>query len=196
MKKILLTIVVAVGLALTTATLSAHGSIAAAPACTAGQQHPAVMTISRLHMWAQPIGHGGSYLARGPIWDQDFNARPGQGRSIVVRGHDVTPVPGYHGHGPFHDLPSMRRGDLATISRCGIAYTYRYVRNFTHWQCSTKKVSMDPRRYTGELACFDNNAPIKQGRFETLYLRCCWPRTTDYKFFYVRLALVTTRPVS
>src|SRR5438093_1569755 len=127
MKKVLCTTVVAAGLVLATATLSAHGSVAAAPACTAGQTHQALLTVKRLHMWAQPIGHGGRYLARGPIWDQDFNARPGQGRSIVVRGHDVTPVPGYDGHGPFHDLPSMRHGDLATIRRCGFAYTYRFV---------------------------------------------------------------------
>jgi hypothetical protein len=199
MKKVLLTIVVAAGLVLATATLPAHGSITAAPACAAGQLHPALMTVKRLHMRAQPIGYGGHDLARGPIWDPDFNARPGQGRSMVIRGHDVTHVPGYGKHGPFYRLPSMHRGDLATIRRCGVLYTYKYVRNFTHWQCSTKSASIDPRRYLkgpGELLCFTNNTPIKQHGVETLYFRCCWPRYTMNKFFYVRLALVSAKPVS
>jgi hypothetical protein len=195
MKRLALAVPVALALMLA-ATLTAHGGIAAAPSCTAGKPHPAVMSAKRLHMWNQPIGYGGGDLKNGPIWDEDYPTRPGQGETMVIRGHDVTPVPGYGKHGPFYRLPLMKSGDLVTITRCGVAYTYRFVRSFTHWQCATKKVSMDPRRYTGELECFLNDAPIKQWRGEELYLRCCWPRHTDYKFFYVRLVLVKTQPSS
>lgn len=193
MKVVLLT--VAVGIAsLVLASLATPSGIAAAQSCTAGKPHPAVMTAARLHMWAQPIGYSGRDLAKGPIWDPEFPARPGQGETVVIKAHDVTPVPGYGKHGPFYRLPFMKKGDLLSITRCGVVYTYRFVRHFQAWQCDSKRVSMDPRRYTGELACFLNDAPIKQSRGGALYLRCCWPRYTDYKFFYVRLALIKTKP--
>lgn len=194
MKKAIVVFTVGLALLLAVAARTAHGGNVATPNCAPGRLHPAVMTAARLHMWNQPIGYSGGYLSKGPIWDPDFNARPGQGQPVVIRGHDVTPVPGYDGHGPFYRLHLMRRGDLVTIRRCGLDYTYRFVRKFAEWQCDSKNVSKDPRRYTGQLECFDNNAPIKQRRWEELYLRCCWPRYTDYKFFYVRLALIKTQP--
>jgi hypothetical protein len=203
MRKALIALAV-VALALTALAATAQtsrGSTAATPACTAGKPHPAVMTVPRLQMWKQLIGarDNESSLAKGPVWDWNFSGRPGQGKTMVIDGHDVTPVPGYGEHGPFHGLPSMRRGDLATITRCGVQYTYKYIRNFTHWQCATKKASLDPRRFwhgRGALVCFTNNSPIKQYGVETLYFRCCWPRHTMNQFFYVRLALVSVKPIS
>ena len=127
MKKALL--VVAVGLGVWVG-LAAPRGIAAAPSCTPNQPHQARLTVKRLHIWNRPIGTGYAARSKGPIWDPDFTARTGQGRSSVIQAHDVTPVPGYGKHGPFYRLPSMRRGDLATITRCGVRYTYKFVRSF------------------------------------------------------------------
>jgi hypothetical protein len=202
MKKVVLLLTFVLALVLAIATQAAHGSIAAPQTCTAGKPHPAVMTVKRLHMWGQPIGYGASALAKGPIWDpdQDFQARPGQGKTMVIYGHDVTPVPGYGAHGPFYRLHLMKQGDVSTITRCGVAYTYRYVRSSTPWQCSTKSASLDPRRYWGNrpgaLICAPNTKSIKNWGVETLYLRCCWPRHTMNQYFTVRLVLVKIQPAS
>jgi hypothetical protein len=178
--------------------LAAPRGSAAAPSCTPNEPHQARLTVSRLHIWTKPIGVGYAARSKGPIWDPDFTARPGQGGSSVIQAHDVTPVPGYGKHGPFYRLPAMRRGDLATITRCGARYTYRFVRSFTAWQCQTKAESLNPGRYTGSVSCFPNDKPVrdKHWRGEELYFRCCWPRHTDYRFYYVRLALISVRPVS
>jgi hypothetical protein len=195
MKRALL--VVAVGLGVWVGLAATRG-IAAAPSCTPNEPHQSRLIVSRLHIWNKPILLGYAARSKGPIWDPDFNARPGQGRSSVIQAHDVTPVPGYGKHGPFYRLPSMRRGDLATITRCGVSYTYRFVRSFTAWQCHSKAQSLDPGRYDGSVWCFPNDTPVtgKHWLDEQLYFRCCWPRHTDYRFYYVRLALISSRPVS
>jgi hypothetical protein len=194
-KRALLVLVVAVGPAVWVG-LAAPRGIAAAPSCTPNEPHQALLTVKRLNMWKQPIGVGYAARSKGPIWDPDFSARPGEGRSSVIQAHDVTPVPGYGKHGPFYRLPLMRLGDLATITRCGVRYTYSFVRSFTAWQCPTKAESLNPGRYNGSAFCFFNDRPVKQWRGEELYFRCCWPRHTDYRFYYVRLALISVRPVS
>lgn len=199
MKKALVVVIAIAGLALAMAALTTPSGVAATPTCTAGKPHLAVMTVKRLHMWAQPIGYGAGALAKGPIWDPFSSARPGEGMTMVIYGHDVTPVPGYGAHGPFHRLYLMKRGDKAAITRCGVAYTYRFVRKATPWQCSTKSASIDPRRYLngpGALICAPNTKSIKQWGVETLYLRCCWPRHTMNQYMTVRLVLISTRPVS
>jgi hypothetical protein len=197
MKRALLVLVVAVGLAAWLGLAAPRGT-AAAPSCTPNQPHQARLTVKRLHIWNKQIGMGYAARSKGPIWDPDFWARPGQGRPVVIQAHDVTPVPGYGGHGPFYRLPSMRRGDLATITRCGVSYTYRFARSFTAWQCPTKAESLNPGRYNGSVSCFPNDTPVtgKQWPSEELFFRCCWPRHTDYRFYYVRLALIDVRPAS
>ena len=197
MKKALLVVTVSLALSLSTAALAAPSGTAATPSCTPGVKHPAVMTSARLHMWAQPIGYGDGALAKGPIWDPFSPARPGEGKTMVIYGHDVTPVPGYGNHGPFYRLHLMKRGDVVTITRCGVAYSYRFVRKATPWQCSTKRASKDWHRYlkgNGALICAPNDKSIKNWGIETLYLRCCWPRHTMWQYMTIRLVLVKSQP--
>ena len=75
--------------------------------------HPALLTIKALHMVNQPIRTRVCDLAYGPIWDGGFTARPGQGLTMVIDAHDVTPVPGYGRHGPFYRLNLIKPGYVA-----------------------------------------------------------------------------------
>jgi hypothetical protein len=172
-------------------------SIAAAQSCTDRSRNAALLTIKTLRMWSQPIRWRSCDLARGPIWDPEYPERPGQGKSMVIDAHDVTPVPGYGAHGPFYRLHLIKPGDLATIRWQGVTRTYRFVtKPFAEWQCRSKSASIDPRRYTHKLICFPNNRPIKDWSVEGFYIRCCWPRHTDYKFLYERAVLIKTQPSS
>jgi hypothetical protein len=117
--------------------------------------------------------------------------------STSRRGRDVTPVPGYGGHGPFYRLYFLKPGDLATIRWKGVTYTYRFVtKPFARRQCLSKRVNYLPARLAGELTCVGNDKPIKSSRREFLYLRCCWPRYTREKYLYERAVLIKTTPVS
>ena len=188
---------IAVVAVLALTALATPSGIAATPSCTDGTQHPALLTIRVLRMYDQPIGWRVRGLAKGPIWDPDYQERPGQGRSMLIFAHDVTPVPGYGVHGPFYRLHLIEPGDLATIRRCGVTRTYRFVTYpFAKRQCQSKKANFDRRRYTGELDCFLNNKPVKQWRGEVLYLRTCWPRHTMNEFLYERAVLIKTQPSS
>jgi hypothetical protein len=194
-KKSLLAIAFVAVLALI--ALATPSGIAAAKSCRARSQDTALLTIKTLRMWSQPIRWRGCDLARGPIWDPYYPERPGQGETMVIDAHDVTPVPGYGAHGPFYRLPLIKPGDLATIRWQGVTRTYRFVtKPFAKWQCDSKRASIDPRRYTHQLICAPNNRPIKDWAVEGFYIRCCWPRHTDYKFLYERAVLIKSQPSS
>ena len=176
--------------------LFAPTSGAAAQRCSA-PAHAARLTVRVLHMNDQPIGLRGCFLAKGPIWDPAHPARPGDGETMLVDGHDVTPVPGYGKHGPFYRLHLLRPGYIATITWKGTRYTYRVVtKPFAKRQCLSKRVNYLPARLAGELMCVANDKPVKSWNVESIYFRCCWPRYTREKFLYVRAVLIATTPLS
>lgn len=168
---------------------------AAAQRCGWGP-HPARMTVKVLRMYNQPIGWQDCDLAMGPIWDPAYPARPGYGGTMVMDGHDVTPVPGYGAHGPFYRLYLLRPGDLATITYKHVHYTYQFVtKPWAKRQCASQKVNNDPARLDGEAMCLGNAKPIKNWNVEGFYIRCCWPRYTREKFLYERAVLIHSKPV-
>src|ERR1700757_3237478 len=108
----LLVAAAAAGIALPT-----PGALGGNQECLGGPEPPhlALLTIRALHMYKQPIRTHCADLAKGPIWDEGFATRPGQGLTMVIDAHDVTPVPGYGAHGPFYHLNRIRPGDVARI---------------------------------------------------------------------------------
>jgi hypothetical protein len=139
--------------------------------------HPALLTIKALHMVNQPIRPRCRDLARGPIWDLGWPARPGDGLTMVIDAHDVTPVPGYGAHGPFYRLYTIKPGDVARIKWQGVWRTYRFV---------TYPFAKPQLLKNGQV----NNKPIKNWRGEVIYFRCCWPRYTRHDYLYERAVLV------
>jgi hypothetical protein len=135
-------------------------------------RHPALLTIKALHMLNQPIRTRCGDLAKGPVWDLGFLARPGDGLTMVIDAHDVTPVPGYGAHGPFYRLYTIKPGDLARIKWNGVWRTYRFV----------TYPFAKPQRF--------KNGPIKGWQGEVVYFRCCWPRYTRNAYLYERAVLV------
>jgi len=166
-------------LALATTALSANGI--EAPPCPKKEpveaRHPALLTIRALHMANQPVRTRCGDLARGPIWDLGFAARPGDGLTMVIDAHDVTPVPGYGAHGPFYRLYTIKPGDLAKIRWKGVWRTYRFV---------TRPFAKPQRLRNGAA----NLNPIKAWQGEVVYFRCCWPRYTRNDYLYARAVLV------
>lgn len=144
-------------------------------------RHPAILTIRALHMVNQPIRTRCGDLARGPIWDLGYSARPGDGLTMVIDAHDVTPVPGYGAHGPFYRLHTIKPGDLARIKWKGVWRTYRFV---------TYPFAKPQRLRNGGA----NNRPIKAWQGEVVYFRCCWPRYTRNDYLYERAVLVGPKP--
>src|SRR5215831_7504604 len=118
-------------------------------------RHPALLTIKALHMFEQPIRTRCGDLARGPVWDLGYSARPGDGLTMVVDAHDVTPVPGYGAHGPFYRLYTMKPGDLAVIRWHGVRRTYRFV---------TRSFAKPQRLKNGDV----NNKPVKAWQGEVV----------------------------
>jgi LPXTG-site transpeptidase (sortase) family protein len=97
----------------------------------------------------------GTDLARGAVFWRRVG-RPGQGTTIAVAAHDITPVPGFHGHGPFHDLDALRKGDRISMTWNGKRYAYRV---------------------TGHRLFLASNLHIADlTRHERLLLTTCWPR--------------------
>jgi len=143
-------------------------------------RHPALVTIRALHMFNQPIQTRCSDLARGPVWDLGYSARPGDGLTMVIDAHDVTPVPGYGAHGPFYRLYTLKPGDLATIRWHGVSRTYRFV---------TRPFAKPQRLRNGGV----NNRPVKAWQGEVVYFRCCWPRYTRNDYLYARAVLVSPK---
>jgi hypothetical protein len=157
--------------------------VLATPSGLAGQscpkrpesRQPALLTIKALHMVNQPIRTRVCDLAFGPIWDGGYTARPGQGLTMVIDAHDVTPVPGYGRHGPFYRLYLIKPGYVAKIRWNGVWRTYRFVMSPTP----------HPQRPKSEV-----DKPIKAFRGEVVYFRCCWPRYTTKDYLYERAVLV------
>ncbi|HUZ14880.1 MAG TPA: hypothetical protein VMU72_01725 [Gaiellaceae bacterium] len=175
-------LIVALGLAslaIATMALSANGI--ESPDCPAKEPprtgHPALLTIKALHMVNQPVRTQCPDLARGPIWDLGWATRPGDGLTMVIDAHDVTPVPGYGAHGPFYRLYTIKPGYLAKIKWHGVWRTYRFV---------TYPFAEPQLRKNGAV----NNKPIKAWRGEVVYFRCCWPRYTRNDYLYERAVLV------
>jgi hypothetical protein len=139
--------------------------------------HPALLTIKALHIVNQPIRPRCRDLARGPIWDLGWATRPGDGLTMVIDAHDVTPVPGYGAHGPFYRLYTIKPGYIARIKWNGVWRTYRFV---------THPFAKPQRFKSGRV----NNKPIKDWRGEVVYFRCCWPRYTRNDYLYERAVLV------
>lgn len=211
MKKFLLMLAVAV-LSLT-AALTANSGIAATSKVKS-HRGPARLTIGVLHMYnqvvyGQPIKSKVDHLTMGPIWDtwNDLDpytgsykpVRPGSGKTLVIDGHDVTPVPGYGAHGPFYRLYLIKPGDLATIRWMGVKYTYRFVTHpFARRQCASKRANDSAAHLNGTLICAPFNRPIYHWHWkaQNLYIRCCWPRGTRHDYLYARAVLIRTQPVS
>jgi sortase A len=112
---------------------------------------PQTISIPRIGVTANI----GTSLARGPVfWPRV--GRPGWGTTIAIAGHDVTPVPGFHDHGPFHDIDQLRKGDRIYLSWDGTRYPYRV---------------------TGHRLIRTTNMHIANlTRYERLLLTTCWPR--------------------
>lgn len=140
-------------------------------------RHPALLTIKALHIVNQPIRTRCGDLARGPIWDLGWAARPGDGLTMVIDAHDVTPVPGYGPHGPFYRLYTLKPGELARIEWNGVWRTYKFV---------TRPFAKPQRLRNGRV----NDKPIRDWRGEVVYFRCCWPRYTRNDYLYERAVLV------
>jgi hypothetical protein len=138
-------------------------------------RHTARLTIRALHIFDKPIRQRACDLARGPIWDPGYAARPGMGLTMVIDAHDVTPVPGYGAHGPFYNLFLIKPGYLVKIKWNGVWRTYRFV----------SRPRPFPQRPASEV-----DKPIKSFRVETVYFRCCWPRYTRDDYLTVRAVLV------
>jgi LPXTG-site transpeptidase (sortase) family protein len=133
-----------------TTSLIALGLTFASPA-GAAPGAPQTISIPRIGINATI----GASLAVGPIFWPEVG-RPGQGTTIAIAGHDVTPVPGFHGHGPFHNIDELRRGDRITITWHGIRHTYIV---------------------TGHRIIPSTNMHIADlTRYERLLLTTCWPR--------------------
>ena len=154
MRRVSLTLVLAVGLTL-------------AFAATAGARTDSTSRISISRIGVSSI-IGGS-LARGPVYWPSVG-RPGQGTTVAIAGHDVTPVPGFDGHGPFHDIDRLRKGDLINLEWHGTRHDYRV---------TGYRVIPSSDLHIADLT-----------RYERLLLTTCWPRgSSQYRF------VVYARPV-
>jgi sortase A len=143
------------------------GLTSALPATAASSSPRNAISIPKIGVTATI----GTSLARGAIyWDRV--GRPGQGTTVAIAAHDVTPVPGFHGHGPFHDIDRLRQGDRITVRRAGKRYAYRV---------------------TGRRVIASTNLHIADlTRYERLVITTCWPRgSSQYRFVvYARPAKV------
>jgi sortase (surface protein transpeptidase) len=92
-------------------------------------QPQALLTIPALGIFNKPIGNGDAMLKSGPTWDPYVPARPTRNNFVVIAGHDVTPVPGYGGHGPFYNLVELKKGYLVEVRWRTRLYVYRLVRD-------------------------------------------------------------------
>jgi hypothetical protein len=133
-------------------------------------RHQALLTIRALHIYREPIGTRVADLAKGPIWDLAYAARPGEGATMVIDAHDVTPVPCYGAHGPFYHLNRIKPGERVKIRWNGKWRTYRFVM-YPH-----PRPQSHPR--------------VKYFPGEVVWFRCCWPRYTRKDYLYERAVLV------
>lgn len=131
----------------------------------------AMLTIPKLGIFNKPIGNGASMLEYGPIWHPEVHARPGDGKPMVIAGHDVTPVPGYGAHGPFYHLVNLHKGDLVKIRWHGRLRVYRVVAEPTWHQENDYQVVVDKG-------------------VEAVWFYSCWPRYTHNGRLWVEADLV------
>ena len=127
------------------------GLIAALPATAARSPAHEAISIPKLGVTARI----GTLLSRGAIYWSRVG-RPGQGTTIALAAHDITPVPGFSGHGPFHDIDRLARGDKITVTHGGRRYAYRV---------TGRRVIAASNRHIADLT-----------RYERLLLTTCWPR--------------------
>jgi sortase (surface protein transpeptidase) len=137
-----------------------------------GSSEPALLTIRALGIFNKPIGNGDAMLSYGPIWDPSVASRPGEGRPMVIAGHDVTPVPGYGSHGPFYNLVNLKKGYLVEIRWHGVLRKYRLVSNPVWHPESDEEVVLDKD-------------------VEAVWLYSCWPRYTHSGRKWVEAVLVS-----
>jgi LPXTG-site transpeptidase (sortase) family protein len=97
----------------------------------------------------------GAGLSRGAVYWQRVG-RPGQGTTIAIAAHDITPVPGFRGHGPFHDINRLAKGDKVTVAHAGRQFAYRV---------TGRRVLPSTDMHIADLT-----------RYERLLLTTCWPR--------------------
>ena len=140
MRRVSLTLIVVLGLTL-------------AFAATAGAHGAAKQTVSIPRIAVSAVI--GDSLARGPVYWPSVG-RPGQGTTVALAGHDITPVPGFHGHGPFHDIDRLRKGDRIYVSSNGARHGYRV---------TGSRVIPATDLHIADLT-----------RHERLLLTTCWPR--------------------
>ena len=136
--------------------IAAAGLAFTVPANSASS--PARLTIPKLGIFNKPVGNGGAMLAYGPIWHPEVPSRPGEGKPMVIAGHDVTPVPGYGSHGPFYNLVDLHKGDLVEIRWHGKLFRYRVTGKAWH-----------PEN--------DYQVVVDRG-VESVWFYSCWPRYT------------------
>jgi sortase (surface protein transpeptidase) len=149
-------------------------SLAALAFVTAANADTARLTIPALGIFNKPIGVGEGSLAYGPVWDL-FPTRPTRHTTVVLAGHDVTPVPGYGNHGPFHDLVALKKGYLIEITWHSRLYRYR--------------VARDPF-YQPEN---DWQLVVIEGQ-GAVWLYSCWPRHTHNGRQWVKGVLFSVTP--
>jgi LPXTG-site transpeptidase (sortase) family protein len=121
------------------------------PATAARSSARDAITIPKIGVTAK-IGAG---LSRGAIYWQRVG-RPGQGTTIAIAAHDITPVPGFRGHGPFHDINRLAKGDRVTVTHTGRRYTYRV---------TGRRILASSNMHMADLT-----------HYERLLLTTCWPR--------------------
>lgn len=206
MKALLLTVLV--GLAAMAAVPSAGASQNCSAKVPPGTTR---LTIKALHIFDRPIRTTGLSddsaecgLKYGTIWEPGLPYRPGDGQTMVIYGHDVTPVWGYshdaqgHRHGPLYWLYKMKRGQLMQIKSRGKWWYYRLAaKPRAYRQCASKKAndSLAHLNNTGHVVCAPYDKPIdKHWKTETVFLRCCWPRETRWGYMTARFVLVKTQP--
>jgi len=111
----------------------------------------------------------GDSLGRGPVY-WPMVGRPGQGTTVAIAGHDVTPVPGFGGHGPFHDINRLVRGDRIFVTSHGRRHAYRV---------TGRRVIPSTNLHIADLT-----------RHERLLLTTCWPRgSSAYRLVVYALPL-------
>ncbi|TML29726.1 MAG: class E sortase [Actinobacteria bacterium] len=127
------------------------GLVVALPATAGRSSAQETISIPKIGVTAKI----GTLLSRGAIYWKRVG-RPGQGTTIAIAAHDITPVPGFRGHGPFHDIDRLARGDKVTVTHAGKRYAYRV---------TGQRVIPGTNRHIADLT-----------RYERLLLTTCWPR--------------------
>jgi hypothetical protein len=144
------------------------GLALAVPASATSNSDYALLSVPKLGWYSRVVWYGDAGLSKGPSWDPSVSARPGQGQIMVIMGHDVTRIPGYGIGGPFYNLVTLRKGDVAMIRWHGKTYHYRAPGGPTWRVEGPTKLS----------------SPV-----EAVWFYSCWPRHTHNGRFWEELRL-------